>query len=89
MIREQIFEEINQERSFQNEKHPHFPMDNGARLAILVEEVGEVAKDIQEKNRKNLRLELIQVAAVAVRWIEALNNDIYISASDMNTSKEK
>jgi NTP pyrophosphatase (non-canonical NTP hydrolase) len=39
----------------------------------LTEEVGEVAKGIQEKDITNLRYELIQVAAVAVRWIEAID----------------
>jgi NTP pyrophosphatase (non-canonical NTP hydrolase) len=43
-------------------------------LAVLTEEVGEVAKELLESdgNKVNLRMELIQVAAVAVRWIEYL-----------------
>lgn len=39
-------------------------------LAILTEEVGEVARDLQE--RRDVRRELVQVAAVAVAWLEAL-----------------
>jgi len=39
-------------------------------LAILTEELGEVARDLQE--RRDLRPELVQVAAVAVAWLEAL-----------------
>ena len=69
-----IFERIAHEREFQNETHK-FPED--IRLAVLVEEVGEVAKELQEndRNKINLRMELVQVAAIAVRWIEELEND--------------
>ncbi len=60
-----------------------FPPD--ARLPVLVEEVGEVADAMQAlavadpmegedvAGREHLRAELVQVAAVAVRWIEALD----------------
>lgn len=58
-------------------------MSNGARLAVLMEEVGEVARAILEggidgevshdKHGKDLRKELVQVAAVAVAWIEGLD----------------
>lgn len=40
-------------------------------LAILTEEVGESAKAILENS--NLREELIQVAAVAVQWVNAID----------------
>lgn len=42
------------------------------KLPILTEEVGEVAKAICEKDADQLQTELIQVAAVAVAWLEAL-----------------
>jgi len=73
-LRQVIFDEITKERYLQNKKHPIWPTGNGDRLAILTEEVGEVAKGIQEKDLDNLRYELIQVAAVAVRWIEVLDS---------------
>ena len=41
--------------------------------AILTEEVGEAAKEVLEVDVKKLRVELIQVAAVAVAWIESLD----------------
>jgi NTP pyrophosphatase (non-canonical NTP hydrolase) len=41
--------------------------------AILSEEVGECAKAILERDRENLRTELIQVAAVAVATVEAID----------------
>ena len=39
--------------------------------AILVEEVGEVAKAILEEDHNNLERELVQVAAVCVQWLKA------------------
>lgn len=48
------------------------PVDtDGQRLAVLVEEVGEVARAMNDG--KGLREELIQVAAVAVAWVEAID----------------
>lgn len=40
---------------------------------IFVEEVGEVGTAMQEKS--NLREELVQVAAVALQWIEDIDRD--------------
>jgi NTP pyrophosphatase (non-canonical NTP hydrolase) len=40
------------------------------RLPMLVEEVGEVARALCDGT--NLREELVQVAAVALAWVEAL-----------------
>jgi NTP pyrophosphatase (non-canonical NTP hydrolase) len=52
------------------------------KYAVLSEEVGEVARALLEasdlsnhKNYVELRKELIQVAAVAVAWIESLTSD--------------
>lgn len=50
------------------------PHDSPRRLPILVEEVGEVAKALNEDApMKELRMELIQVAAMAAAWIAALD----------------
>ena len=52
---------------------PHYT--SGDRLAILVEEVGEVAHEMtydQDGDRGKLVRELIQVAAMAATWIEYL-----------------
>jgi hypothetical protein len=43
---------------------------DGEKLAVLLEEVGEVAKAHLEDT--NLREELVHVAAVCVQWIEGL-----------------
>jgi NTP pyrophosphatase (non-canonical NTP hydrolase) len=41
-------------------------------LAVLTEEIGEVAKAILEHEPSGVRDELVQVAAVAVAWLSAL-----------------
>jgi NTP pyrophosphatase (non-canonical NTP hydrolase) len=59
-------------------------MTNAERLAVLVEEVGEVAQEVLTQNGcrlardttgtvEGLRVELVQVAAVAVAWLEGLD----------------
>ncbi len=48
--------------------------DAGIKLAVLVEEVGEVARAVLERSDLgHLREELIQVAAVAVAWAECVD----------------
>jgi NTP pyrophosphatase (non-canonical NTP hydrolase) len=54
-------------------------MPEPEKLAVLMEEVGEAARALLEKLRlandvhgKDLKKELIQVAAVAVAWAESL-----------------
>jgi hypothetical protein len=80
-----VLEEVAEERRRQIVKwggrggdgieNPNQP--NGIRLRVLVEEVGEVAEAMgrpEDGNGKgDLRTELIQVAAVAVAWVEALS----------------
>ena len=51
--------------------HPECPDEK--RLSALVEEVGEVARALHDgESPERLREELIQVAAVAVAWVESL-----------------
>lgn len=42
------------------------------KVVILTEEVGEVARAVFERLDGNLRDELVQVAAVAVAWLESM-----------------
>lgn len=42
------------------------------KAVVLGEEVGEVHRAVLEGNVGNLRDELVQVAAVAVAWLESL-----------------
>ena len=54
-------------------------MDDFQCLAVLGEEFGEVSRAVCEQiagnieNRAHLRTELVQVAAVAVAWVERLD----------------
>lgn len=43
------------------------------KVAVLLEEVGEVARAVLESKPDELRCELVQVAAVAVAMIEGLD----------------
>lgn len=54
-------------------------VSNESRLAVLVEEVGEVARAVLGESGAvsdggDLRRELVQVAAVATAWLEALDD---------------
>lgn len=66
----EIINAIVKERLRQDYLHKKNKKDD--YLAILIEEVGEVARAIQLKDRRNQIEEIIQVAAVAVRWLEEL-----------------
>ena len=45
---------------------------NIVKVSVLSEECGEVARAVLDLDNTQLRTELIQVAAVAVAWLEAL-----------------
>jgi hypothetical protein len=45
-------------------------VDPLVKLAVLHEECGEVARALLEQDPEQLRIELVQVAAVAVAWLE-------------------
>lgn len=42
------------------------------KAMVLTEECGEVARAVLDRQPANLRTELIQVAAVAVAWLEGI-----------------
>lgn len=84
-----IYDDIDRERQRAHAKHGASsiegrpPADSG-RLAILVEEVGEVARNLNDRRHADttyelldfdalLRAELIQVAAMAVGWIATID----------------
>jgi len=50
------------------------PADSPRWLAILVEEVGEVANALTYDTKGNLRAELMDVLAVASAWVAALDD---------------
>lgn len=60
-------------------------MTNYERFCVLGEEIGEVAREVLTQSERrlardtegtlsNMRKELIQVAAVATAWVEAIDN---------------
>ena len=82
--REQVAEAVELERWRQERKFPgdlSGALPDAGKLAILVEEVGEVANELNERRlgnqtnsvtEQNLFEELIQVSAVASAWAESL-----------------
>jgi NTP pyrophosphatase (non-canonical NTP hydrolase) len=73
MTQTEIFQLIQEERVRQDKIHPSFPPFKADRLAILGEEFGEVCMAINDNS--NLEEELIQVAAVCVRWLEKMRGN--------------
>jgi len=71
-------ERVEAERNRQVEKWgPDHDPGNGVLLAVLIEEVGEVGRALCEHwpapyRDHELEAELVQVAAVAVQWLETI-----------------
>jgi NTP pyrophosphatase (non-canonical NTP hydrolase) len=78
-----IYQEIRAERERAHAKHQTTSMEQRdvaalVRLAVLVEEIGEVAREFNEARHRGeerpdlaaLRTELIQVAALAATWAD-------------------
>lgn len=77
-----IWEAIMNERQRQNRLHPQWH-GNDHGLVVLAEEFGEVAKALYElkqewnvENYRELKDELVQVAAVCVRWLENIEEGV-------------
>lgn len=51
---------------------PPVPVTNLMRYPILAEEVGEVARAMNDGNDANLKEELVQVAALCCAWLESM-----------------
>lgn len=70
--------EVSHERIRQDAKQGGTPgvdrRDDRTYAAVLGEEFGEVCRAWLERDVPNLREELIQVAAVAVAWVEEIDN---------------
>lgn len=76
MDRYKIFELINQERDKQDAKWGALPrcLPDLLWIDILLEELGECAKAILKQDWNNLKVEIVQVAAVAIAWLEDKEN---------------
>jgi hypothetical protein len=74
--RARIADLIRAERGRQENRHPAatclHPIGDAVKVAVLLEEVGEVARAVLDGDLDTLTDELVQVAAVAVAWLEAL-----------------
>lgn len=71
---EKVMIDILQERKRQLEKWGVQNHSNCVWVTILMEEIGEMAKSILEKDGYNiLREEIIQVATVAMAFVESLD----------------
>jgi NTP pyrophosphatase (non-canonical NTP hydrolase) len=68
MTKDIIIDAIMQERNRQDDLHQWTNKTN--RLAVLVEEVGEIAMALQGDG--DLAEELVHLASVCVRWLEEL-----------------
>jgi hypothetical protein len=83
MTRDAIIAAVIAERSRQHDKWagPHAwgagdcsspDVTDTTKATVLLEEAGEVARAVLEQDPDALRVELVQVAAVAVAWLEGL-----------------
>lgn len=74
--RTMMFELINLERDKQDAKWGPLPrhLSDVVWLTVLVEEVGECAQAMLKRDWDNLKLEIIQVATVAIAWLEDSEN---------------
>jgi NTP pyrophosphatase (non-canonical NTP hydrolase) len=86
MTRAAIYAAIDAERVRQAEKwgppHPwgqgdcsSLLVDETVKVAVLAEECGEVARAVLDARHGDMRRELVQVAAVAVAWLEAFDEE--------------
>lgn len=81
IVRREVLGRIRDERERQQKKWgdqwKYGATPPEVKLAILVEEVGEVSKEVLEggEQYQSLQVELVQVAAVCVAWLESLSNE--------------
>lgn len=81
---EKIWQEVKDEMYKQDARWGEQNHQRPFWLAILMEEVGEVAKAVIEYDSAAYREELIQVAAVAISALESLERQDHVRKSDHN-----
>ncbi len=78
MTTEEVYEAIRAERARQDSKFKtqagEWKSTAHRKLTVLMEEVGEIARAILEGDTENLRTEIVQVAAVSVKWLESFDS---------------
>lgn len=51
-----------------------WPASNDVKYRVLGEEVGEIAKAINDKDFDNLPVEIVQTASVCIAWLMSLGD---------------
>ncbi len=72
MTRKKALQQVEIERFHQDTIHPEGVVDSETSVLLLLEELGEYAKDVNDHQVIRAKDELIQVAALAVRALEEL-----------------
>lgn len=72
MTRDEIYKLIDIERNRQDRIHPTWPVDLHRCMSVLSEECGEVAAAVNDGRPTGMRAEIVQTAAVCVRWLESM-----------------
>ena len=73
-INKSIIKDIIAERNRQDKLHPKNNLSYAMWLACIVEEVGEVAKAINEHNIVEIETELIQVSSLCIRVLQQMRS---------------
>ncbi len=75
LTRAKVLEQVLAERELQDLKWGDQTFNSDDHwTVILTEELGEVAREVYEKNESDMYEEIIQCAAVCFAWAEAFNN---------------
>ena len=75
LTRAKVLEQVLAERELQDLKWGDQTFNSDDHwTVILTEELGEVAREVYEKNELDMYEEIIQCAAVCFAWAEAFNN---------------
>jgi NTP pyrophosphatase (non-canonical NTP hydrolase) len=69
-------ERVRQQQKWDPDGVPgQWSLSTAERVSILTEELGEVASAVNDGDPIGARAELVQVAAVALRWLESFRSD--------------
>ena len=72
LVRANVLEQVLAERERQDAKWGDQTRNSDSHwTVILTEEIGEVAREVYEKNEEDMYTEIIQCAAVCFAWAES------------------